>query len=113
MPLAIVVHFVGDASRLWVRTLRTSLSSAFRVESGDGTAPSFSYSTPMWTSMVASPPSSRIMLADSAGQVSACSVHHQYSASVSPFQAKTGTPCGSSGVPLGPTATAEAGRDWG
>ena len=28
------------------------------------------------------------------GQVSACSVHHQYSSSVSPFQAKTGTPCG-------------------
>jgi hypothetical protein len=28
----------------------------------------------------------------SSGQVSACSVHHQYSSSVSPFQAKTGTP---------------------
>ncbi len=26
------------------------------------------------------------------GQVSACSVHHQYSSSVSPFQAKTGMP---------------------
>ena len=26
------------------------------------------------------------------GQRSACSVHHQYSSSVSPFQAKTGTP---------------------
>ena len=59
--------------------------------------------------MVASPPSSRIMFGPSPpGQVSACSVHHQYSSSVSPFQAKTGTPCGSSGVPLGPTATAAA-----
>ena len=26
------------------------------------------------------------------GQVSACSVHHQYSSSVSPFQANTGIP---------------------
>ena len=30
--------------------------------------------------------------AASPGHVSACSVHHQYSSSVSPFQAKTGTP---------------------
>ena len=44
--------------------------------------------------------------------VSACSVHHQYSSSVSPFQAKTGTPCGSSGVPFGPTATAAAAWSW-
>ena len=33
------------------------------------------------------------------GQVRICSVHSQYSGRVSPFQAKTGTPCGSSGVP--------------
>jgi hypothetical protein len=52
-------------------------------------------------SMVASPPSSRIMLAGSPGQLTTCSVHHQYSSRVSPFQAKTGTPCGSSGVPFG------------
>ena len=44
----------------------------------------------------------------SPGQVSICSVHHQYSSSVSPFQAKTGTPLGSSGVPCGPTTTAAA-----
>ena len=44
----------------------------------------------------------------SPGQLSACSVHHQYSSSVSPFHAKTGTPRGSSGVPSGPTATAAA-----
>ena len=36
------------------------------------------------------------------------SVHHQYSSSVSPFQAKTATPFGSSGVPSGPTTTAAA-----
>ena len=59
--------------------------------------------------MVASPPSSRSMFGPSPpGQVSACSVHHQYSARVSPFHAKTGTPRGCSGVPSGPTATAAA-----
>ena len=42
------------------------------------------------------------------GQRSARSVHHQYSSSVSPFQANTGTPRGSAGVPSGPTATAAA-----
>ena len=36
------------------------------------------------------------------------SVHHQYSSSDSPFQAKTGTPFGSSTVPSGPTTTAAA-----
>jgi hypothetical protein len=45
-------------------------------------------------------------------QVSAWSVHHQYSSSVSPFQANTGMPCGSSGVPSGPTATAAAAWSW-
>ena len=48
------------------------------------------------------------MLAGSPGQLTTCSVHHQYSSRVSPFQAKTGTPCGLSGVPFGPTATAAA-----
>ena len=48
------------------------------------------------------------MFGPSAGQVSACSVHHQYSSSVSPFQAKTGTPVGASTLPEGPTATAAA-----
>ena len=42
----------------------------------------------------------------------ACSVHHQYSSSVSPFQANTGMPRGSSGVPSGPTATAAAAWSW-
>ena len=39
-------------------------------------------------------------------------MHHQYSSSVSPFQAKTGTPCGSSTVPFGPTTTAAAAWSW-
>jgi hypothetical protein len=45
------------------------------------------------------------------GHTSASRVHHQYSSSVSPFQAKTGMPRGSSGVPPvsgRPTATAAA-----
>ena len=46
------------------------------------------------------------------GQRSTCSVHHQYSSRVSPFQAKTGTPFGSSTVPSGPTATAAAAWSW-
>ena len=80
---------------------------------GSGTAPAASYSVPLCTSSVASPPSSRIMLGPPpSGQRSACSVHHQYSSSVSPFQAKTGTPCGSSAVPSGPTATAAAAWSW-
>ena len=39
-------------------------------------------------------------------------MHHQYSSSVSPFQAKTGTPAGASTVPVGPTATAAAAWSW-
>ena len=81
---------------------------------GRARRPRFSNSTPLWTSSVASPPSSRIMFGPAAarGQRSACSVHHQYSSSVSPFQANTGTPRGSSGVPSGPTATAAAAWSW-
>ena len=45
-----------------------------------------------------------------ARQAIACSVHHQYSSSVSPFHANTGTPLGSSGVPSGPTPTAPRRR---
>ena len=39
-------------------------------------------------------------------------MHHQYSSSVSPFQANTGTPLGSSGVPSGPTTMAAAASSW-
>src|SRR5436305_45926 len=90
-------------------TPRITFISSLSVESGEGTAPAFSYSTPLWTSRVASPPSSRIMFGPPpSGQRSTCSVHHQYSSSVSPFQAYTGAPRGSSGVPSGPTTTAAA-----
>ena len=82
--------------------------AAAAIVVGDGTAPARSYSAPRWTSSVASPPSSRIRLGPPSGQESARSVHHQYSSSVSPFQAKTGMPRGLSGVPSGPTATAAA-----
>ena len=82
-----------------------------------GTTPVFSYSTPLCTSRVASPPSSRIMFGPTRSpsasvNLNSCSVHHQYSSSVSPFQAKTGTPCGSSAVPCGPTTTAAAAWSW-
>ena len=48
----------------------------------------------LWTMAVRSPPSSRIMLGlpPLAKAVSDCSMHQRYSSSVSPFQAKTGTP---------------------
>ena len=39
-------------------------------------------------------------------------MHHQYSSSVSPFQANTGVPAGASGVPVGPTTTAAAASSW-
>ena len=73
-----------------------------------------SYSVPLCTSSVASPPSSRIMFGppSASGQHMTCSVHHQYSSSVSPFHANTGTPRGSSTLPSGPTATAAAAWSW-
>jgi hypothetical protein len=71
--------------------------------------PAFSNSRPLWIRSVASPPSSTSSVGPlPSGQSSACSVHHQYSSSVSPFHAKTGTPCGSSTVPFRPTTTAAA-----
>ena len=87
--------------------------SSLSFSDGLGTAPAASYSAPLCTKRVASPPSSRIMFGASPfGQVSAWTVHHQYSSRVSPFQAKTGMPLGSSGVPSGPTAIAAAAWSW-
>src|SRR3954462_6872545 len=83
-------------------------NSSLSVDDGSGAAPAFSNSTPLCTSIVASPPSSRIMFGPSPGQVSACSVHHQYSSSDSPFHAKTGTPDGCDVEPSGSTTTAAA-----
>src|SRR6201995_5976038 len=84
---------------------RMTFHSSGSSSLADGTPPARSYSAPLCTSRVASPPSSSSMFgpppaspAPSTGQVSAWLVHHQYSSRVSPFQANTGTPCGSSGV---------------
>ena len=87
--------------------------SSESFSSACGTAPAASNSTPMWMSRVASPPSSTMESGpEPSGQLSICSVHHQYSSSVSPFQAKTGIPVGFSGVPVGPTTTAAAAWSW-
>lgn len=103
----------GSAASARRRTARTTFISC--VWSGSpgrvsgGTVPRRSYCRPRWTSMVASPPSSRMRFAPSSpGHSRICSVQSQYSSRLSPFQAKTGTPCGSSGVPCGPTAIAAA-----
>ena len=94
----------------------TPHSSGSRSGSKAGTAPARSNSYPLWTSSVASPPSSTIRSGPRpSGQTSASFVHHQYSGSVSPFHAKTGTPRGAPGVPPlsgRPTATAAAAWSW-
>src|SRR6266516_395235 len=107
------VHLPGwSASELRSRSRMITHSSGSSSD-GDGTPPACSYSAPLCTNKVASPPSSRIMFGPSpSGQVSASSAHRQYSSRVSPFQAKTGMPFGSSGVPSGPTATAAAAWSW-
>merc|ERR550514_999801 len=92
--LDILVHFSGS---FWMdarRMLSTHLNSAFFVDAGSGRLPSFanfsSAFLPSWMSMVASPPSSTMRSGPSLpGHVSICSVHHQYSSSVSPFHANT------------------------
>ena len=113
MPLAMEVQRPASSARLRPRRASTTANSSESAVEGSGTAPAFSNSTPLWTSRVASPPSSRIMLGPaSPGQRRAWSVHHQYSSSVSPFHAKTGTPLGSSTVPSGPTAMAAAAWSW-
>ena len=73
-----------------------------RPRSASGTEPAFSNSRPLCTSMVASPPSSRIRFGPSpSGHRKSCSVAHQYSSSVSPFQAKTGCRSGHRGCRRG------------
>ena len=106
---AVAVHLPGLAASDARSTDRMTCHSSGSSSAGCGTAPAASNSAPLCTSSVASPPSSSSMFGPGCpGQVSACSVHHQYSARVSPFQANTGMPFGSSGVPSGPTATAAA-----
>src|SRR5580700_3342470 len=106
---AAAVHLPGASLRERVSTDRMTCHYSGSSSLAAGTSPADSKSAPLCTSRVASPPSSSSMFGPGApGQVSACSVHHQYSSSVSPFQANTGMPCGFSGVPSGPTATAAA-----
>merc|ERR1719330_1310896 len=91
---AIRVYFVLST---WIDSFNNSkmhLNSALSVLAGSGNDPSFanlaSYSLPLWIKRVASPPSSTSWSQPSApGTVIICSVHHQYSGSVSPFHAKT------------------------
>src|SRR3984957_6348184 len=110
---AAAVHLPGVSASDRVSTERMTCHSSGSSSLAAGTSPAASNSAPLCTSMVASPPSSRSMFGPAAsGQVRACSVHHQYSASVSPFQAKTGMPLGSSAVPSGPTAMAAAAWSW-
>src|SRR3954462_11784704 len=109
MPAPILVYLPGCSATERRSRSRTTRYSPESLSSGCGTTPAASYSVPMWISIVASPPSSTMESGPlPSGQVSICSVHHQYSSSVSPFQANTETPCGFSGVPFGPTTTAAA-----
>ncbi len=93
MPLAIAVHMPGLERSAFCRVAAIMPCSSLSSGPRSGTAPSRSACTPRWTSSVASPPSSTIMFGPwPSGHLRACSVHHQYSSSVSPFQANTGTP---------------------
>ena len=81
MPSAIVVQRCASSSseRCSAASGSATNSSDSPVE-GSGAAPAASNSTPLWTSIVASPPSSRIRFGPpSPASTSACSVHHQYS----------------------------------
>merc|ERR550514_667897 len=92
--LDILVHFFGSFLMDSRMMLSTHLNSAFFVDAGSGRLPSLaycaSYFVPSWMRSVASPPSSTNKSGPSLpGHVSICSVHHQYSSRVSPFQANT------------------------
>merc|ERR1719436_1300823 len=91
---AILVYLVLSAGIESFKSWRMHLNSGLSVLLGSGRLPSLanfsSNSLPLWMSSVASPPSSTSWSQPSLpGTVIICSVHHQYSGSVSPFQAKT------------------------
>merc|ERR1719172_307455 len=91
---AILVNLVLSFGMLSLRSCRMHLNSALSVLAGSGKLPSLAYfcsnSLPLWIRRVASPPSSTNRSQPSLpGTVIICSVHHQYSARVSPFHAKT------------------------
>src|SRR5215469_8732377 len=113
MAAAIAVHLPGVSLSAWLRASMMTRHSSGSSSLAAGTEPAASNSAPLCTSRVASPPSSSSMFGPvSPSQVRACWVHHQYSSSVSPFQANTGVPLGSSIVPSGPTTTAAAVWSW-
>ena len=62
MREATVVHFCGSCSRVRRTSALKTVNSSESSSVVGGTCPAFSHSTPLWTSIVASPPSSRIML---------------------------------------------------
>src|SRR4051812_48708788 len=116
MPCPMRVQYCPSSARVPRRTSRMTPYSSESASVASGTAPSASTRVPRWTSSVASPPSSRSMLGpttlpSSSRNSNSRWVHHQYSGSVSPFQAKTGTPVGCSGVPS-PTTIAAAAWSW-
>merc|ERR1719203_2447246 len=91
---AIRVYLVLSAGMESFNSCKMHLNSALSVLAGSGNDPSLAYfsssSLPLWMSKVASPPSSTSRSQPSApGTVIICSVHHQYSGRVSPFQANT------------------------
>ena len=113
MPLAIDVHLPGFLVSSSLRNLRmTPHSSGSLSGLNAGTLPAFSNSAALCTHSVESPPSSTISEGPlPSGHTSASTVHHQYSSSVSPFHANTGTPFGFCTVPPlsgRPTTTAAA-----
>src|SRR3712207_1563958 len=81
MSPATRVHFCASSARLRCSVARMIEYSWLSAVDGSGTAPAASNSTPLWTSSVASPPSSRIMFGPWPFQSSMRSVHHQYSRS--------------------------------
>ncbi len=93
MPAEISWKSRGDSFWSFASSPSTTANSSLSAVSTPATLPAISYSTPLCMSSVTSPPSSRIMLGPPpSGQRTACSVHHQYSSSDSPFHANTGTP---------------------
>merc|ERR1719195_1875352 len=91
---AMRVYFVLSILMDSLSNSNMHLNSAFVVLDGSGNVPFLanfsSYSLPLWINKVASPPSSTSWSHPSAfGTVIICSVHHQYSGSVSPFHANT------------------------
>src|ERR1700684_1883721 len=81
-----LVHLPGASARELRSRSRMTSHSSESLSAGDGTAPAASYSAPLCTNSVASPPSSRIMFGPYwPGQVSASTAQSQYSSSVSPF----------------------------